>query len=347
MKLPDNVALCFANGIKKLPFEVQSALKTLSMFGTTTKISYLTELEKKLSLNVTAFLKTAAADGLVSYMKGVVQFNHDRIQEVVYSMIDEQVRLHFHLIYGDCLVKLSEEVGGDVDMMFMGVHQINLGGPSAVADPGDLVTMVRYNLTAGKRAMEMSGFALAFSFFGCGIQFLPSNYWSEHYHLSLELFELASKAALVSGNDRRFGLMSDEVLNHATCFEDKLNINYIIMGSLVSTPKIAEALEMGRAILSRLGEVIPGDSSSENLDEHIKSTQALIKGMNEDDLLNYRMMTDDIQLMKMKFLAKTESIAILIRPDLHPFITLKMVQLTISHGKLRQMVPLVLFLSSC
>jgi hypothetical protein len=147
------------------------------------------------------------------------------------------------------------------------------------------------------------------------------------------LFELASKAALVSGNDSSFGILSDEVLNNPRCFEDKLNINYIIMSSLVYTPKITEALEMGRAILSRLGEDIPSNPSSENLDEHIRSTQALIKGKSEDNLLNYRLMTDSTQLLKMKFLARTESIAVLIRPALHPFITHKMVELTISHGR--------------
>ncbi|KAL7501991.1 hypothetical protein ACHAXN_000117, partial [Cyclotella atomus] len=36
-KLPDNVALCFINGIAKLPSEVQVALHTLSMFGSSVK----------------------------------------------------------------------------------------------------------------------------------------------------------------------------------------------------------------------------------------------------------------------------------------------------------------------
>ena len=178
----------------------------------------------------------------------------------------------------------------------------------------------------------MSGFASAFHFFQCAIKFLPPNHWTGHYCLSLELHELASKAALVSGNNRSFNNLSEEVLQHATCFEDKLNINYIIMSSLVLTPKILEALEMGRAILKRLGEAIPTNPSDENLDEHIKCTQAMIKGMSEENLLNHKMMTDTISLRKMKFLAKTASIAVLMKPDLHPFITLKMVQLTIIHG---------------
>ena len=88
-------------------------------------------------------------------------------------MIDEQVRLRNHLIYGDCLVKLSQN-NGDVEMMLLGVHQINLGGPSTVNDTEELVKMAKYNLLAGKRAMEMSGFASAHIFFVCGTKFLCS-----------------------------------------------------------------------------------------------------------------------------------------------------------------------------
>jgi hypothetical protein len=56
-------------------------------------------------------------------------------------------------------------------MMFMAVYQCNLGGPSAVSDEDELVTVAKYNLTAGKHAMEMSGFPPAFRFFFCGTKF--------------------------------------------------------------------------------------------------------------------------------------------------------------------------------
>ena len=103
MKLPDNIAICFTNGINKLTFEVQLALKTLSIFGASTNIAYLTEIEKQLDLNLIGPLKEAAAEGLVSHIKGMVQFNHDRIQEVAYGMMEEQVRRHNHLRLDHCL----------------------------------------------------------------------------------------------------------------------------------------------------------------------------------------------------------------------------------------------------
>jgi predicted ATPase len=115
MKLPDNVAICFAKSISKVPFEVQLALRTLSMFGAAAQMECIEELEKKLNLELTEPLKTAAAEGLVNHVQGSIQFSYDLIQEVVYGMIPEQ-GLHNHLVYGTILVQLSQRKR-DVDMI--------------------------------------------------------------------------------------------------------------------------------------------------------------------------------------------------------------------------------------
>jgi hypothetical protein len=58
----------------------------------------------------------------------------------------------------------------------------------------------------------------------------------------------------------------------------------------------------------------------------------MIQGISEEDLLGYRLMTDSKKLAAMRFLSKIEIVALLVNPPLHPFVTLKMVQLTITHG---------------
>lgn len=102
-KLPDNVALCFINGIARLPAEVQLALHTLSMFGSSAKSECIKALETQLKVIISPPLQTAIREGLVSDNKGVYSFSHDRIQETCYKMIQEQDRVCNHLTYGRCL----------------------------------------------------------------------------------------------------------------------------------------------------------------------------------------------------------------------------------------------------
>ncbi|KAL7485069.1 hypothetical protein ACHAW6_010670, partial [Cyclotella cf. meneghiniana] len=331
IKLPHNVALCFTKGISKLPLEVQSALCTLSMFGASTKCLYIEALESLLDLKLIEPLDVAAAEGLVIRMKGSFHFYHDRIQEACYALTEKRERDNNHLMFGLCLVNLSIDTG-DVDMLFTAVNQINLGGPSAVMDKDKLAIIAKYNLMAGKKATEMLDYTSAYDYFYHGISFLPNNHWTYHYQLSLELFELASQSALATGNSRSIENFFGEVLKHGRCFEDKLNINFIIVSSLSNASKVLEAFEKGRIILSRLGEDILCDPSKETLNRHIQQTQSLISGVSEHELLNYRLMTDTNKLQAMKFLAKMQHITAMAKPTLNPFVTLKMVELTILHG---------------
>lgn len=180
----------------------------------------------------------------------------------------------------------------------------------------------------------MSDFSVARQFFSNGIAFLPpGNHWDCQYHLSLELYEAASNSALATGDIGSLQALSTEMFNHARCFEDKLNIEFIVVSALFHASKLSEALEKSREILSQLGEGIPSNPSREALVDEIQKTKAMIKGLSEDQLLNYRPMTDNIKLVAMRFLAKIEVIALIVDPTLHPFITLKMMQLTVMYGK--------------
>ena len=113
-KLPDNVALCFINGIAKLPSEVQVALHTLSMFGSSVKSECIKALDMHHdNINLTEPLQIAMKEGLLSKVAGSYHFSHDWIQETCYSFAKQQDRALNHLTYGRCLSKLAQETNND------------------------------------------------------------------------------------------------------------------------------------------------------------------------------------------------------------------------------------------
>lgn len=103
-------------------------------------------------------------------------------------------------------------------------------------------------------------------------------------------------------------------------FEDTLEIQYLMISSLVYSGKMSEALEKGIGIVSRIGVGIPRDQSQAALDLLLTETLLLLNGFSEDDLLNYRMMDDRKNIMCMKFLARLELIAFFVNPRLHHFL---------------------------
>ena len=96
------------------------------------------------------------------------RFAHDRIQEAAYNTIPAEKRCVIHFKYG---IELSSLLIGEEDasasVLFTAVNQLNLGGPHAVQDKSQYVTAARLNLRAGKKAMEMSDYETAYSYFDC------------------------------------------------------------------------------------------------------------------------------------------------------------------------------------
>jgi predicted ATPase len=307
MKLPENVAICWTNGIKKLPNDLQSALHTLSLFGASVKVEYLEHLESHLGLKLIEPLTRAATEGLVIQQMGQYHFCHDSIQEASYNLIEGDARQSKHLMYGRCLVEHAEEKLDD-DMLFTAVNQINQASTSNILDRSEYYTIANYNLIVGKKAMAMSAFASAYSFFKQGIAILlrEKNHWAQHYKFCIEIFELAMKSSLAAGNVRGVLMHSDELLKHAKCFADTLNTHFIVMLTYEYS-NMTNAVEKGVGIVSKLGEQITSNPSKELLDYNIKHTQSLIRGVSEEQLMNHRMMTNSNKLAIMKFLARLQS----------------------------------------
>eukprot|EP00985_Skeletonema_marinoi_P022094 scaffold13905_cov119-Skeletonema_marinoi.AAC.1 len=325
-EMPDDVAMFLNKSIRELPDGVQSSLCILSCFGASANVSFIETLERALQKNIRDDLDVAVAKGLLDKIGVEYRFSHDRIQEVTYNMMEDRVRRLFHFTYGLSLASLSVEEECD-GILFVAVNQLNLGGPAIVQDPSQSFTVAGMNLRAGKKAMGMSDFKTALSYMNHGISFLREHHWGEHYDLSLELFELAAKCALSNGDHKRVSLLFEQVSEVAHSFEDKLEITYTYVRSLLTSSCLGEALTKGLYVLNELGVVLSGD-----LDALLVETKSMLAEHSDEQLLSLPVMTDRTKLMAMKFLSRTQTCLLHTNPKSQPKATLHMVQYSLQHG---------------
>lgn len=329
-ELPTDVATFFSRVISMLSTEVQSALQVLSCFGSAESCE-LSILETKLGLNLVKPLESAVDEGFVSKNDDKYRFSHDQIQEAAYIMVPLEYRCLEHLQYGLCLVEVSAEKENEC-LLFTALGQINLAGPSVVPDVTLSIEIARHNLVAGKKAIAMSEFSCAARFFNSGISFLKENYWRDHYRLTLELFGLAAKCSLVTGDFTCLDAMSKEIDKHAHCLDDKLDNLFVVMSSYANTSKISDSIQLGLSILTQLGCELPTTSTQRSTMALIKHTQQDLSTLPDNVLLNYKKMTNSRHIMAMKCLAKLEFPTLQISPELQPIVNLKMVDMTINYG---------------
>ncbi|KAL7491484.1 hypothetical protein ACHAWT_001521, partial [Skeletonema menzelii] len=299
-------------------------LSTLSCFGASVSSSFVKTLERALGRTLLDSMDAAVAEGLLDKIDDHYRFSHDRIQEAAYNMMDVLDRCNYHFSYGMALAPLVDEEDG---FIFTAVMQLNKAGPEAVEEKRQHAIVADLNLRAGKKAMEMSDFEAAYSYFDNGITFLRKKHWEEHYALSLELFNLAANCALSNGDFISLKLLSQQVMRQAQSFEDKLNVMYCITNSLAYSSKIPEAIEKSLDILSRLGIELRGRESS--VEVCVKETKDMLSAYTYDELLNMRRMTDSTMIMAMNKLMLAMG---QIMPKSAPHVAQQIIQLSLSHG---------------
>jgi len=289
--------------------------------------AFVKTLERVLDKNLRGGIETAVAEGLLDEIDDQYRFSHDRIQEAAYNMIAYLDRCHFHFSHGMALAPLHDEEDG---FLFTAVSQLNLAGPEAVKDKRQYAIIANLNLRAGKKAMEMSDFEAAYSYFENGITFLRKRHWDEHYTLSLELFNLAANCALANSDITSLKLLSQQVLKKAQSFEDTLNVTYFITCSLAYSSRLPLSVEKGLDILSQLGIDLRRCRSS--IEACVKETKDLLSAYTSDELLNTRRMTDSTMIMAMKFLSKLMLEMAQIMPQSAPVVAKQIIQLSLDHG---------------
>ena len=111
------------------------------------------------------------------------------------------------------------------ELFFTAITQINHGGPSVISDPKKRL-VAQLNLKAGKLSIELSDYAVALSLFEHGISYLEGDHWTSEYELTLNLFDLAAKAACVLNKNVAVTTYTEQVVAHSKSFDDSLDCEY-------------------------------------------------------------------------------------------------------------------------
>eukprot|EP00577_Skeletonema_sp_RCC1716_P015034 CAMPEP_0113414248 /NCGR_PEP_ID=MMETSP0013_2-20120614/23905_1 /TAXON_ID=2843 ORGANISM="Skeletonema costatum, Strain 1716" /NCGR_SAMPLE_ID=MMETSP0013_2 /ASSEMBLY_ACC=CAM_ASM_000158 /LENGTH=451 /DNA_ID=CAMNT_0000301071 /DNA_START=60 /DNA_END=1412 /DNA_ORIENTATION=+ /assembly_acc=CAM_ASM_000158 len=328
-KLPDDVAVFFTQSIADLPSNVRTSLFHISCFGASVEIAFVKTLEIALEMRgLCDNLDIAVDEGLLEKKGGELRFSHDHIQEAAYNTLPADMRCLFHHACGMALASFSTSESDD-SILLAAVNQINLGGPAAVQDTSQSSNIAKVNLRAGQKAMVMSDFGAAYSYFNHGISFLQEGHWQQHYDLSLRLFELAAKCALAIGDLANSKLHSEQVMKEARSFEDALNVMYISTCALAYSSGLPDSIQKSIEILRMLDIDLQESRSTEAC---VQETITLLTTRTDEEILNTRQMTEPTMIIALKFLAKLELGMTQIKPRLVPFVTQKIIELSLAKG---------------
>lgn len=322
--------------LEQLPVEMRDVLKVAACFGSNIEE---TLIEYVLDRPVGSILDEAVANGIlvIDGAPGKYAFEHDGLQKAAYSLIPESNRELFHLEVGRRLWRRlnKEELDRNI---FVLLSQINIG-KSLITREKERYTIASLCLHAGRKAAKSSTFRTATVYLNLAIDLLGDRGWRDEYELTLAVHNAAAEMDMCTANFEAMDKLIESVLIHARCQGDKIQARATQIYAMGVSDRQQEALDLGLAVLASLGERFPRNLCRSKMVSELKSVQKLLKGKSDEQLMRLPHIENGeilacLQILNLMFLQ-----ALQVRPYLSPFVTLKLMKLTLTHG-LSMIAPL-------
>ncbi len=228
LKVTDNVVDLLIVKVKGLPAKTQEILQSAACIGTLFEIKLLSVISEMSEDKIRSELEAALwEDILVPNGIEVYSFAHDKIQQAVYSLIQDSKKQAVHYRAGRLMLN---ELRRDKDLqsisqehIFDVVNQL-IAGKEYMHEDAEKIELAELCLQAGKKAQASNAHQAAERFIQNGIDQLSDAGWKQQYPLMLSLKLALSDSKKYLQYFEEAEVILDEVLENAHTDIDKLHI---------------------------------------------------------------------------------------------------------------------------
>ncbi|OQY45051.1 MAG: hypothetical protein B6247_29420 [Candidatus Parabeggiatoa sp. nov. 2] len=271
LDMTDNVVELMAGKIGKLPTHTQAALKLAACIGNQFELKTLSLIYQQAQTETFAHLWKAIEEGLLEpqddhYKQQLLQnqnkddansyfkFQHDRIQQAAYALIDDEQKKAVHLQIGRLLLEktTSDELE---ERIFEIVRHFNQGS-ELLTETQEKRKLSALFSRAGYRAKTSAAYQTALEFYKSAIK-LSSMDWNADYVFLLQLYENTAQSAFFAGAIAELNQFAETVFQNAKQEADKVEIYRLLFQKLNLEGQYPKAIELGLDILNKLGYALP------------------------------------------------------------------------------------------
>jgi predicted ATPase/GAF domain-containing protein len=364
LKISDNVVELLIQKILKLSPSTREILKLASCIGNKFDLYTLSMIYKKgLKETATSIMEVVQAEmiypigdnyKLVDSMSGTnesaisniktaksiqFKFQHDRVQQASYEMLDVELKNQLRLEIAQILYK-STEPSKLEENLFDIVNHFNIG-IDFIKEPNDLKLLVNLNLQAGKKAKISTAYKPSLEYLNMASTILTKWLGKEQsiikaYDLSLNIFKELAEVEYLNGNFENSESIIQNILNHSRDTLEKGEAYNLLIIQYCSLGKYDKALEIIKLALNLLGDMIPSDDFSTALQKELADLKDNLGDRKVSELLKASQMTDPTKILIIKILTNSLPMAYNLLPQLFPIISAKMVNLFLRYGVLAE-----------
>lgn len=342
-----NVVDLMARQIKNFPPDTKQVLSFAACIGNRFDLNDLAIIHNKTKTETADDLWEALNEGVISPLSHRYQFIdnednsnssiqycfiHDRVQQVAYSLIDDEERRHIQLQIGRLLLnKIPQEK--QAERIFDIVNQFNVAR-NLIQESTEQIKLAQLNLEAGCKAKLSVAHKPALAYFKTGIGLLEQQdmIWQRHYQLALELYSQTAESAYLSDDFQLAEEMIEVVLRHSDNLSDRIHVYETKLFAQVAQGKLSSSIESGLEILRQLGVNLSSRTNKAYIVAGLLKTKWRLRNKSIENLTSLPQIRDQQLLLMMRILGHLQTTAYITSPDLLPLLIFKQIELSLKHG---------------
>ncbi len=344
--ITDNVVDLLLRRLRMLPDETQRALQIAACIGARFDLDTLAlvlEIERAEAFDD---LRVAVEEELIRPASEMTAegddaatatllvrdfaFQHDRVQQAAYSLMDEHARRAQHLTIGRTLQAQFSGAALE-ERVFDIVDHLN-AGRALITDAAELLEVARLNLTAARKASDATAYAAALTLVRIAHEVLGEQGWRETYELTRDVHRLRAELEYLNGNfDICSQIVAATIENVRTDLE-RAEVYFTRIAQHTLLAQFTEAVDAGCRALSLLGVEMPRDDLEQEGQRIIGEVAAMLQGVEPSTLLDAPDVNSAEIALAQRSLRPLTIAAFLSNQDLWPVVVGTSVKLSLEHG---------------
>jgi predicted ATPase/class 3 adenylate cyclase len=355
----ENVVEFVAGGLRRLPESTQQVLELAACIGSSFELRTLAIIYERSPSATAAELEPAVKQGVLlptnDQYKLVAldpelepdgapppesaepdfnpsyRFQHDRVQQAAYALIDAGRKQSVHLSIGRSMHEHASEAELEEHLLQIAAH-LN-AGRKLLESPAERLELARLNLRAARKAMASAAYEPALELLEHGQDSLPADRWESQYELTLGLAHEYQQCAYLTGDHQKAEVWVELMLERARTNLEKAKILSQRTRQYATTGKMRESIQAAIAGLSLLDIAITEDPSRDTIRLELDRVRTNLAGRSIPSLIDAPRLTEARQLVAIELLMEIFPAAFLSASgNLFPYLVLKAVNLSLEHG---------------
>jgi predicted ATPase/class 3 adenylate cyclase len=259
------------------------------------------------------------------------RFQHDRVQQAAYELIDSGHKQAVHLSIG----RLMKRHAGNTELpeRLIGVVGHLNQALALIEDPAEKHELARLNLAAGMLAQRSSAYEAALAYLTIGQNLLPEDAWEIDYPLSRSLATEYQQCAYLTARYADAESWSERLLAQVRTPLEKAEVLATLTRQYATTGRMQDSIRAAIMGLSALGLRFTDAPDESDIRRERSAVRRHLRGRRIAELIDAPTISDPAQNVAIRLLMEIFPAAFLSGSgNLFPYLVLKSVNLSLVHG---------------